>query len=210
MVPPYDQEPIGPEPAQKLRLLVALPFAPRLDNFHGGRAHAQFLREIAMRHRVALVYLRSSDEPPADDDVAAHCERVIEVRLSSSRIGEPWRRRLDVLKAPFVGRPTSASVVYSAEFVRILRQLAEAWQPDVIQLENNTIAYCGPQLAGFAAAQLLVCYDPGVIAAQQMIAATRGRRRMAHRIDAHLLPHVNTSGNLDSLPQLKPPDADSG
>jgi hypothetical protein len=25
-----------------------------------------------------------------------------------------------------------------------------------------------------------------------------------------LLPHVNTSGNLDSLPQLKPPDADSG
>jgi polysaccharide biosynthesis protein PslH len=199
------------ELAHTLRLLVAVPFAPRLDNLHGGRTRAQFLRRMTARHRVVLVYQRRPDERPVDDEVTAGCERVVEVGLSSSRIDETWRHRLDIVKATLIGRPTSASAVYSAEFVRTVREIARSWQPDVIQLEHDPIAYCAPALVGFAPVRLLVCYEPGMIAAEHMIAITTGRQRLAHRIDAHAWRRYWRSNltALDAVVALTPEDDDA-
>ena len=68
------------------RILLLAPFPPRLDGTHGGsRAVAQLVVALAARNRVALAYLRASDEPPIDDALARHCDHVVEeVRGGSS------------------------------------------------------------------------------------------------------------------------------
>ena len=45
----------------RLRILVATPFAPRVDASHGGRVTASLLARLAERHQIALVCLRASD-----------------------------------------------------------------------------------------------------------------------------------------------------
>src|SRR5258708_32619693 len=64
----------------KPRLLFLLPFAPRLDATHGGgRVTAQLLAQLAIRHPVALLYLRAATEPPLDDVLRQRCELVEEI-----------------------------------------------------------------------------------------------------------------------------------
>ena len=66
------------------KLLFLLPFAPRLDAVHGGsKAIAQLLLHLALRHRVAILYLRGADEPRADERLSAALELVQEVE-------RPW------------------------------------------------------------------------------------------------------------------------
>jgi hypothetical protein len=53
---------------------------PRRDGLHGGaRAIAHFLHRLAARHEIALVYLRASDKPSLDAQLApelAHAEEI--------------------------------------------------------------------------------------------------------------------------------------
>src|SRR5437870_9432797 len=79
-----------------LRLLVVLPFPPRLDATDGGgRSIAQLLNRLAVRHRLALVCLRSSDEPEVDPALQAACEMIHVVARPSNHPSAPghWTRR---------------------------------------------------------------------------------------------------------------------
>jgi polysaccharide biosynthesis protein PslH len=169
---------------ESLRLLFAIPFGPRYDNLHGGRVTAQLLRRLTRRHRVAVVYLRRPGHRPIDDDLAVRCELVREVELSPPWLGRAWRHRVNVLAGPIVGLPSSVSAGFSARFLHAVRSVAQEWNPDVIQLEHDALAYCARPLAGRGRVRILVDHDPGLRAAEHMAGVTAGRQRLAHRLDA--------------------------
>jgi glycosyltransferase involved in cell wall biosynthesis len=68
----------------------------------------------------------------------------------------------------------------------VVQRIAAEWQPDVIQLEHDALAYLAPMLTEAGRARLLVCHDPGLRAAEHMAAVTRGRQRTAHRLDQNV------------------------
>lgn len=90
------------------RLLILSPFAPRLDAPHGGgRSIGQLVTELGARHRVALLCLRRTGDPPSDEFVRARCELVEEFELPG--VGrtpvERGRRRLRLLRGLAAGSP---------------------------------------------------------------------------------------------------------
>jgi polysaccharide biosynthesis protein PslH len=146
------------------RLLFLLPFAPRLDAAHGGgRVMAQRLAALLPRHRVAVLYFRAPDEPPADDFFRECCEVVEEVnRPWVARSGPGfWRRNLRRVASLLRLRPMWvtdwASVAYGAR----VRQLAREWRPDIVQIEYHVMGQYLPALDGCPAPRILTEYEPG-------------------------------------------------
>ena len=169
----------------RLRLLVAVPFTPRVDAPHGGRVIAQFLMELSRHHRVALVYLRRDGGHSIDDALAERCELVEEVEAGSPLSGErPWQRRLQVLTSPLTGLPSPIRASYDRRLGEALFRVARSWHPDVIQLEHDALAQCAKGLQPLTQAVVLVCHEPGLDAARERARTTAGRRRWAHRLDA--------------------------
>ncbi|MEA2211754.1 MAG: hypothetical protein QOF83_1702 [Solirubrobacteraceae bacterium] len=168
-----------------LRLLVVAPFPPRHDNRHGGRVLAQLLEHLVARHEVGVVHLARDDEAAMDSELVARCAFVQTVRLHSRwRLGPRWRSRARVVESLLTGRPTAVVAVHSRSLGRLVRSVADRWQPDVVQLEGDVVADCAFPLDGCRAATMLVIHDPGLPTASEMVAATRGRQRLAHRLDA--------------------------
>jgi glycosyltransferase involved in cell wall biosynthesis len=168
----------------RLRLLMVVPFPPRLDLAHGGRVIAQLLRQLTELHDVALVYQRRADEAPIEAWLTDRCRSVDEVRLApSSALVAAWRHRLRLVLTVFSGRPSAVSVGHSRDLIRVLRETARTFAPDIIQLEHDLLAYCAPHLRGLAGATVLVCHEPGGRASLDLIGVTRGRQRLAHRLD---------------------------
>ena len=168
-----------------LRLLVVVPFSPRLDAPHGGRVIAQLLAHLAVRHRLALVYLRRPGSPPVDEALSSHVELVEEVPLPSPRpFGARWQRRRQVLTAPLRTIPSPAAVTFDRQLGRTVAAVATRWRPDVVQVEHDALAYCAHFMGAAAPARVLVCHEPGAHAAADLADATRGRQRLAHRVDA--------------------------
>src|SRR6266513_2217866 len=93
------------------RILLLLPFTPRLDSRHGGRATAQLAGRLADRHEVALICLRPPGEGPVDESLRARCSLVEEVSLSDLKATwhRRWFRRLRILESLVVGRPMWAA-----------------------------------------------------------------------------------------------------
>lgn len=171
--------------ADSLRLLFVIPFGPRFDNLHGGRVTAQLLAHLVDRHHVVVVYLSSPEDPPMDSELASRCALVERVELPPIRwpaVG--WRRRLNVLSTPITGLPSSAAAVFSRQFAKAVREVALAWKPDIIQIEQDGLAYLAPFLDGLSSAQLLVCHNPGLKASSDLADTTDGRQQLAHRLDA--------------------------
>ena len=196
-----------------LRLLFVVPFSPRRDAHHGGgRAAAHLLRRIAERHRVALVYLRWSGSEPVDSDIAARCELVEELELDADRaFGSPWRRRLRVLAAPLTGMPSAVAALHQRRLSRAALGVAGRFAPDLIQVEHDTLAYLGTELAaaGARAPRVLVAHDPGGPAAEDQARVESGRRRFAHRADAAAWRRYSsrTLSAFDALVALSERDA---
>ncbi|HZQ08141.1 MAG TPA: hypothetical protein VFD70_16275 [Anaerolineae bacterium] len=72
-----------------MRLLFLTPFSPRLDAAQGGaRAIAQLLVRLAARHSVAVIYLRTQNELPADPLLQKHCARMEEI-IRPEPLNEP-------------------------------------------------------------------------------------------------------------------------
>ena len=181
--PPATAEPAGP--GGSLRLLFAVPFAPRLDNPHGGRVVAQLLTRLTGHHRLAVVTLAAPDAPTMDPALASRCERVETVRLRPRRwISADWQHRMRVLSLPLTLRPTPAAAFYSPYFAAALRDVAADWKPDVVQLEHDGLLYCARAVGGLARARILVCHEPGMAASANLAGVTSGRQRLAHRLDA--------------------------
>jgi hypothetical protein len=84
------------------RLLVASPFSLRRDGLYGdARAIAHFMHRLAARHEIALVYLRASDEPPLDAQLAPE---LVMPRRSRTR-------RVDTLPTESTGLPEKGQAV---------------------------------------------------------------------------------------------------
>ncbi|MEA2211757.1 MAG: polysaccharide biosynthesis protein PslH [Solirubrobacteraceae bacterium] len=182
------------------RILLVVPFAPRFDIKHGGRVVAQLIDELVTRHRVAVVYQRLPGEAAMDSRLAAECDLVRDVPLS---INAPLGRRLQgqqrILTALLTGRPTAVSAIFSRRFASIVSELARVWEPDVTQIEHDALGYCLPALDALPTATVLVCHEPGLHASQDLVSVSRGRRRLAHRVDVsawrrywrRTLPHAD-------------------
>jgi glycosyltransferase involved in cell wall biosynthesis len=164
-----------------LRILVATPFPPRTGLHHGGRVIAQLLSRLAERHEVGLVHL---DEPGAEEQGdlprgLAFAEAI------PHRHGSAWRRRWRVLAGPLRGVPSPVGALYSEALAAALVRRAESFRPQLVQVEHDSLAYCGSALraAGSRLPLLLTCHEPGILAAQDQARVTRGRRRVAHELD---------------------------
>lgn len=174
-----------PDDARGRRVLVLSPFPPRLDGRHGGsRAVAQLVVALAGRDRVALAYLRATDEPPADPAVAAACERVHEGRrpgVAGSAV-RPWHRGLAMLPRLAAGWPLWAAARRDRRFARAVRELAAGWRPHVAQAEFTAMA---PYLAAVErpARRVVTVHEPGVPAARERVAGSRGLARPFWRSD---------------------------
>ncbi len=167
------------------RVLVLSPFPPRLDGRHGGsRAVAQLVVALARRDRVALAYLRATDEPPADPAVVAACEHVHEGRrpgIAGSAV-RPWHQALAVLPRLAAGLPLWAAARSDAAFARAVRDLATEWRPDVAQAEFTAMA---PYLQAVArpTRRVVTVHEAAVPAARERVAASRGPARLFWRSD---------------------------
>jgi glycosyltransferase involved in cell wall biosynthesis len=183
-----------------MRLQFVVPFGPRFDSKHGGRVIAQLLDQLVDRHEVAVVYQRLPGSSPIDSDLSRRCAEIREVPLSASApFGSQWAHQKRVLRALLGGMPTPVSAIYSRRFAEIAREVALRFVPDLVQIEHDALGYCLPELAIPGLVRVLVCHDPGLNASRDLVAVTRGRRRLAHQLDvrawrrywAHTLPEAD-------------------
>lgn len=169
------------------RVLVLSPFPPRLDGRHGGsRAIAHLVAGLAERGPVALAYLRATDEPPADPELARACERVHEGRrpgISSSSL-RPWTRALAVLPRLAEGKPLWAAARWDSAFAQAVRELARDWRPDVVQAEFTAMGQYLGCVEDRGALRVVTVHEPGVPAARERVLAATGWERAFWRADA--------------------------
>jgi polysaccharide biosynthesis protein PslH len=148
--------------ANSWRVLVCAPFPPRLDGRHGGsRALAQFLGRLARRHSVALVALKSDDEPGVDDGLRNVCDVVEEVAIPrvEKSVSARLNNRIRMRAALLGGIPTWAAERTAKDFGARLQELVRWWRPDVVQFEYRVTGQFLPALDGSVPC-LLVEHDP--------------------------------------------------
>src|SRR5215216_2950204 len=66
---------------ERRKVLVCVPFPPRLDARHGGKATAQLLHRLAERNDVALLCFRAPDAEGVDPAISDRCASVEEIPL---------------------------------------------------------------------------------------------------------------------------------
>ena len=152
------------EVARANRLLFLLPFAPRLDGTHGGsKAIAQLLSRLAIRHKLAVVYLRGAGERPFDNRLRERLDLVKEVErpwTKGSKANQCIRRgRMAV--SLIRHRPMWVTDCTSQAYAAIVESLAKKWQPDVIQIEYHVMAQYLPALRDCKAPRVLTEHEPG-------------------------------------------------
>jgi polysaccharide biosynthesis protein PslH len=146
---------------------------------------AQMIRALGARHRLALVSLRSEDEAPISPEVVERCERTEELwrrEPGASRRSRGLQRAREV-RAGLAGLPAWALLLRSKRIAQRLAQVAEAFRPEVVQLENEVMAQYLPALASSSAARVLVVYEPGTAAALERWRSAQGCRRGLRRLD---------------------------
>ena len=165
-----------------LRLLTLAPFPPRLDATHGGsRAIAELLARLGERHRIALLALRGSDEPPVDDVLRSRCDVVQEIpRPSRGEGGVAGDLRTALALA--AGTPMWVSRWSVPGFRRALADVARAWRPQLVQAEYHVMAQY------FSAVpvdipRVLRQLEPGAATANERGQARRGLSRVLTRLD---------------------------
>lgn len=167
-----------------MRLLVAVPFPPDRHARHGGRVIAQLLGRLVGRHEIGVVYL--SEGPPREADVALP-EGLAFADAIPHTHGSAWRRRLRVLAGPVRGIPSPVAALYNDRLSNALVRRAREFRPHVVQVEHDELSYCGTALRRDAiqAPLLLICHEPGIVAAADQARVTSGRQRVAHRLDLY-------------------------
>ena len=151
-----------------LKLLLLLPFAPRLDAVHGaGRVIAQFLSQITVRHSVAVLCFREADEPGIDSFFRQRCEVVEEVVRPSSKKSDKARllRYFRVMLSLMRLRPVWVTDWSSQLFAMKARAIARRFHPDIIQAENHVMGQYFSAMKTINARRILVEHEPGLRAA---------------------------------------------
>jgi hypothetical protein len=166
-------------------VLMLTPFPPRLDGVHGGsRALAELIRGLATHHRIAVLTLKSRDEPGMTPSLAARCESVTELELPAppaTRADAAWQHTRRLLAA-LRGTPPWAHTLRVAGVAEQLSELARSFRPDVVQVHFSAMAQYLPAVAESPAARVLVIDEPDTLAATERWAAARGPRRLVRRL----------------------------
>jgi polysaccharide biosynthesis protein PslH len=150
----------------ELRLLLLLPFVPRLDAAHGGgRVLSQFLSEITVRHRVAILCFREAGEPGADPFFRERCELIEEVIRPASETTPKLLRYLQLMISLIRLRPFWVNDWSSRVFAKKARDIARRFQPDVIQVEFHIMGQYLSALGDTHASRILVQHEAGARAA---------------------------------------------
>jgi len=171
------------------RILYLAPFTPRSDAMHGGgRIVAQLLLRLARRNRVGLVYLRGPGTAPIEPALEEACELVQEIVPRRQRHVGGKQHRIDVLCAPLTGLPSPVAAVHDRGFAAACRTAVLRWTPDIVQVEQDTLAYLGPVVRRASAdvKLILTCHEPGPSAAADLVRTTQGRQRLAHGVDRNV------------------------
>jgi glycosyltransferase involved in cell wall biosynthesis len=167
---------------RQLRLLILTPFAPRLDAPHGGgKSLAQLVRELAGRHRVALLCLRASDDPPTDDVVRERCELVEEFPLPGlgGTSVERLQRKARLSLALAGGRPTWVADTAVRRFAARVAEHVRSWRPDVVQAEFHVMGqYLAPASSSGLPVRVLTEHEPGASAAAESSRTAQGTHRL--------------------------------
>jgi polysaccharide biosynthesis protein PslH len=164
------------------RLLFLVPFPPRLDAMDGGgRAAAQFLTRLAVRHQVALLYLRRASDPPVDEMLRENCDLVEEVIRPeiSFGFGQRWSRLNSVLR----GTPIWATGLAVAAYGERVGTISRKWRPDIVQIEYHVMGQYLTALAGCSAPRVLTQHEPGAAAAEDLWKSNQGFARWARYLD---------------------------
>jgi polysaccharide biosynthesis protein PslH len=166
--------------------MVLAPFPPRLDGAHGGsRAIAQLHVRLAAVHPLALVYLRTPDEPPIDEALRRRCALVREVMLTSAATGYPRRVVQAVRTGAALLRRTPTWVTWtgSPTFAAAVRAIAEEWRPDIVQIEFHVMGQYLDALDASPARTVLRQHEVGAAAARDRIRQERGAARVLRVLD---------------------------
>jgi polysaccharide biosynthesis protein PslH len=168
----------------RLRVLALLPFAPRFDSPHGGRATAEFLIRLARRHDVALLCLREPGEPQTEQALRDACAFVEEAELrghsgDDSTGGLRRRRRLRGLLR---GSPMQVSEWRSSVFERRAQALVESFAPDILHVEPLAMAQYLDDVDGVAPI-VLVAHEPVAQTADEVFRSSHGIDRIVRWLD---------------------------
>jgi glycosyltransferase involved in cell wall biosynthesis len=151
-----------------MRLLILLPFAPKLEAANGGaRVIMQFLSEITSRHKVAVLYFREAGESGADLFFHERCELIEEIVRPASK-KSLWSRLIRYFRlifSLFLLRPMWVGDWFSPAFAKQAHLLAQRFQPDIIQAEGHIMGQYFSVLKGTDARRILIQYEPGSRAA---------------------------------------------
>lgn len=146
--------------SRRFRVLLLLPFPPRLDGRHGGaRVTGQLIAGLAARHDVAALYLTEPGEPGPEDELFERCALLEPVERRSPPAG---LRRIEPKLALLRGVPTWASELAEPAFAARAAAIAAQWRPDVLQLEYPVMGQYLPALDRCPAPRVLVDHDASV------------------------------------------------
>lgn len=169
------------------RLLLLLPYAPRLDAASGGkRVVGQLLATLAPRHEVAVLYLRGLDEAPICDVLREQCALIEEVvrpqpDLRRSRL---IVRHMRLVAGLLRGQPEWCFWWNVPAYRVRARALAQQWQPDIIQFEFHVMAQYVDALKDCPAPRVLTMHEPGLLAARERVRAAGQCASLLARLDA--------------------------
>lgn len=169
-----------------MRLLILLPFAPKLEATSGGaRVVTQFLSEITSQHKVAVLYFREADQSGADQFFHERCELIEDVvrPASEKSLWSRLTRYFRLIFSLFLLRPMWVSDWFSPAFAKQARLLAQRFQPDIIQAESHVMGQYFSVLRGIDARRVLVEQEPSSRAALYIQNLPAVLHRLIERIE---------------------------
>jgi polysaccharide biosynthesis protein PslH len=171
--------------SERRRILVALPYTPRRNARHGGKAFLPLLLRLAERHRIALIHFRQPGEEPVDAALRERCDLVESVELADpSAAPHRTTRAARVLTRLVTGTPVQVGDLESGEYAERLRRLAATWGPDVIQVELEAMAQYLDAVSDSSTPRVLVLHEPAGRTADEIQRTMRGPERLVRVLDA--------------------------
>jgi glycosyltransferase involved in cell wall biosynthesis len=154
-----------------MRLLFLLSSPPRSDAREGMmKLCAQLILRLAARHDVGLLYLRTRQERPIDNELLERCAFATEVPLTGDHLFRRARETLLLIS----GTPTWVSRLKELRFANTLRVLVDSWRPDIVQAEHYPMAQYLPKVG---CPSVIDVHEPALRAAQSRASILNGLRR---------------------------------
>ena len=163
-----------------LKLLFLLPFAARLDATHGGgKSTAQLLSRLAVRHRLAVVYMRGRTEPPLDERLRDRCDLVSEIERPWTRrsVGRQWGQLAVSLMRH---KPTWVTAWTSEAYAAAVQSAVKSWQPDIVHIAYHVMGQYLPALGDCKAPRVLTEHEPATRAATHVRSTSLIARLLNH------------------------------